>query len=555
MRGAMPRAPVLLAAVACAALAGCHRGSSGDGRPPRPRPLELVPAFLEVTDAAGVAFTSLPRPDAAGYGQGVAVADFDGDGDLDLFFPQDAGPCALYRNDGGMRFTEIAAAAGVRVSGIEAHAKCAAFLDYDRDGRPDLFVGTAGDGNRLFRNLGDGTFIDATAAAGISGGASFTVSAAVGDFDGDGWPDLYECNFARTDYADPLAEQTSPAPNRLWRNGRDGTFADAAPALGVDDGTATWAAQWVDLDGDGDQDLLVADDRFFFPGAVVRDRAFVNSGEAGGFRFEDRGPEFGLGESHFGMGFAVGDLDGDGRNDIYVSDLGANELRLGGDPLPWADRAPLLGVEQGLNSSGHPLVSWGAAIADFDGDGRNDLLVMNGFLPATDPGPLATNGQPPALFLARDAPPGSPDPGGVAFQESAEAAGLVALACRGARAAVPCDLDGDGDLDLVISTRFGPARIVRNDTPRRGPWYGVRLHGARCPVEGLGTALELRRGGRTARALVTTGGEYGSSLPCERILTTGPGEGPAALTVRWPGGAVQEVVPVANGWTVVEEIP
>ena len=540
--------------------AACSGGETSSPAPPAPAAPAapapslpagpLVPRFTDVTAESGVDFTSRPRADLLGYGQAVAAADVDGDGDIDLFLSQEEGPCALYRNDGGLRFTEVAAAAGVRGADA-AHAKAAAFLDFDRDGDPDLFVGTTGEGNRLLRNRGDGTFEDVTAAAGVGGGNPFTLSAVPGDCDGDGWTDLYEANAPPVDYRGTLAPTGGPATNRLWRNNGDGTFADVAPALRVDDPLATWAAHWFDLDGDGDQDLLVANDHFFYPHRPTRDRAYVNGGAAAGFAFEDRAEAWGLDENHSGMGFVVADLDGDGAFDIYTPDYGPNEVRFGGDPPPRRDRAMETAISDDDAGSLHPAISWGCAAEDFDGDGWNDLLVFRGSLLSKDPGGPGAARQRPCLWLSRPDP--SAAPGGRRFVASAKEAGLADLRCPGARGVVPCDLDGDGDLDLALATRFGKARILRNDTPRAGPWYGVRLRGERSPREGWGAVLELRAGGRTLRRLCTPGGQTGVTLPPEWILVPGPGAGEARLTVRWPSGTVQEAVPAAGAWTTVRE--
>ena len=548
----VPGPPVLILAAALAACTGEVRFES------RPGPVEPAePLFLDATPLTGVDLVSLSRLDVVGYGQGAAVADFDGDGDLDVFLTQDRGPCRLYRNEGSLQFVEIAAFAGVQVSPVEAHAKAAAAFDYDRDGDPDLFVGTCGEGNRLFRNRGDGSFEDVSAASGLGGGTDFTLSAHPGDFDGDGLLDLYEVNCLPTDYAMPNSHSGLPAPNRLWRNQGDGTFADLAPLLGVDDPRAGWAAQWIDLDGDGDQDLLLANDAFFYPGQETKDRAWFNPGAAGAFLFEDRGADWGLGETHSGMGFAAGDLDGDGLLDLYVSDLGPNELRLGADPLPRRDRAPGLGVEVGYDEFQVPQITWGCSILDWDGDGWNDLLVFNGVLTPVDPGPQFQFRQKPRLFLSRPAPAGTPagaQAGGRVFRNRAAEAGLEALGCLGARAGIHADLDGDGDFDLVIPTRVGAAKIVRNDTPRTGPWYGVRLRGEASPREGWGSVLELRVGRRTWRQWASSGGQPGSTLVPEWIFTPGA-FGDARLTVRWPSGAVSTVTPARNAWTLVAEPP
>jgi hypothetical protein len=550
------RAAAVLA-LALPLAAACRRGSGDD--PPRPRaaaPL-LVPSFADATETCGVTFTGAPRPENAGYGMGAAALDYDGDGDLDIFLPQDLGPCSLYRNEGNWVFVDVAAAAGVAVGPL-AEAKAAAAFDYDGDGWTDLWVGRAGVGNLLFRNRGDGTFEDVSAASGLGAGTPWTMSGAVGDFDGDGRPDLYECNFVPSQKVPPYAATGEPAPNRLWRNAGDGTFEDLAPALGLDDPAASWAALWHDLDGDLRPDLLVANDRAFLHALDPRDRAFRNPG-APGVPWTDGGPAFGLDEWHSGMGFCAGDFDGDGAFDLYASDLGASEMRFTGGPPPWPDLATALGTDFTVDALGRLQVAWGAAVADFDRDGRPDLLVMHGALGTPVPGgPLPDESQVPALFLSRRREPGDagPAPGDpeLRFEEAAGAAGLLAVDCPGARAALPVDLDGDGDLDLVVSGRIGRARFVRNDTPSPGPWYGVRLRGTASCREGWGATLELRAGDAVVRDLVTAGGQPGATLPPERLLVPPPrARGPVTLTVRWPSGAVQEVVPARDAWTLVVE--
>ncbi len=554
------RLPLLLLGLLAS---GCSDPPAPPPAPPPPAPVAgpAVPRFTDVTASSGVDFTALPRPDLLGYGQGAAVADIDGDGDLDIFITQDRGPCALYRNEGNLRFTEVGAKAGVQVA-AEAHAKSAAFFDFDRDGDPDLHVGTVGEANRLFRNRGDGTFEDVSKPSGLGDpGQGSTLSATPGDFDGDGWPDLHETKCPPVLWEPPYAPTGGPAPDRLWRNDRDGTFTDVAPALGVDDALAGWVGSWFDIDGDGDQDLLVANDHFFYRTVPTRDRVFVNGGAAAGFRFEEKAAAFGMDENHSGMGFTIADLDGDGTFDVYTPDYGPNELRLGSDPLPRPNRAPELGVDDGDAGSLLPAISWGCPILDLDRDGWNDLLVFRGSLAHEDPGPPGAARQVPCLWMSRPAKtvvPGAPGNGRV-FVESAKEAGLKDLHVPGARAVIPADLDRDGDYDLVVSTRFGKARILRNDTPVTGPWFGVRLKGTRSTREGFGAVLELKCGSRTVRQLCSAGGQTGATFPMEWILTPGPGLPGEMwiprLTVRWPSGTVQEVQPRGNAWTTVEESP
>jgi hypothetical protein len=525
----------------------------GGSVPPRAVAASDPPAtalhFADATAGSGVTFETLPSPDGStGYGNGVAVADVDGDGDIDLFFPQDRGDSALYLNDGTMHFAEGAAAAGILLPGVEDRAKAAAFLDYDRDGATDLFVGTAGAGNHLFRNLGDGTFVEVTASAGIGEGTPYTMSAAVGDFNADGFPDVYESNFRPYDPSFSSDEQPEPpAPNRLWRNLGDGTFEDVAAAGGVDEPVASWAAHWVDIDQDGLQDLVVANDTYFYRGFTNLSRVFLNGGPPG-WEFEDSDfVDIGFFYPSSAMGVAFGDLDGDRKFDLHVTDVGKNVFFPGGGRWAWHERARDIGIDGGEDAQGYDQFAWGAAIADLDMDGRRDLLVQCGTIetgPEFNPRDLA---QRPFLWL---------QPRRGRFEERAGEAGLLATPTYGGRDAIPADLDGDGDLDLVVSTHVGPAKLFRNDTPRRSDWFGVRLVGSRSDRQGLGSRLELRRGGKRVVELLTTGGQPGGSLPPERILYPGGKSGNRArLVVRWPSGEVQKVRVKANAWTTVEEPP
>jgi len=538
-----PRSRAVLGFLALAAGLGATGAPGTAVAARRQRP---PPEFTDATAASGVDFTTLSRADGEnGYGNGVAVADIDGDGDLDLFFPQDLGDSALYLNDGAMGFREAAAEAGVVLEGDEDHAKSAAFLDFDRDGAPDLFVGTAGEGNRLFRNDGDGSFTDVSGPSGVGAGAPFTMSAAVGDFDSDGFPDLYECNFQPYAWEPPPGQRdTRPAPNRLWRNRGDGTFEDVAGAAGVEDPVAAWAAHWLDVDGDGDQDLVVANDAFFYRSLETHCRVFLNGGPPG-WEFEDLAERYGLRKGFFAMGIAAGDLDGDRRFDLYVTNYGPNVFLPGGGRHAWDDRGRELGIRGGRTEEGYVQIAWGAAIADLDMDGRQDLLVQSGTL---EIGPEISDGallQRPFLWRQHRRR---------RFLECAEEAGLLGTPTPGGRDAIPADLDGDGDLDLVVSTRTGPAVLFRNDTPRRSDWFGVRLVGARSERHGLGARLDLRARGRRVCDLVTTGGQPGGSLPTERILYPGRRtRGRGRLKVTWPSGVVQRVRVIANAWNTVRE--
>ena len=241
---------------------------------------------------------------------GAAVLDFDGDGLPDLFVCGGDGN-RLYRNNGDGTFTDVAAQAGVL--GQEGEAIGAVAFDYDNDGRPDLYVTYIEKPNLLFHNRGDGTFEEVGQKAGVALNA-YSTSAVAFDYDRDGWPDLYVLVYGPRDRGPNMQADNAP-PNHLFHNNGDGTFSDVSRATRTDDTHWGLAVQSADLDGDGWPDIYIAND--FGPHTYLR-----NNGDG---TFSDLSKQTGLIDPGFGMGVTIDDYDGDGRLDVYVSNYS----------LPW----------------------------------------------------------------------------------------------------------------------------------------------------------------------------------------------------------------------------
>jgi hypothetical protein len=291
--------------------------------------------FTDVTFAAGLGEVHYPS-------QTAAFADYDGDGDLDLYVGNEGEenfrfPSQLFRNDGDGTFTDVAAAAGV-AGGLMV--KGVAWLDYDGDGRPDLYVSNYNEPNRLYRNRGDGTFTDVAAPAGVALPlASHTV--VTGDFDDDGWTDLYvgattplhrpQAHGTRIDPLSPLADYvadrlgrpTSGETGKLYRNLGNGRFADVTRAWGVDRVLLSGGIGLGDVDNDGFLDLYVGTAWNGYEG-LLPNVLYVNRG---GRRFADATAAAGLGHLQKDAGIVLADLDGDGDQDIFDNTGGM----LGGD--------------------------------------------------------------------------------------------------------------------------------------------------------------------------------------------------------------------------------
>lgn len=475
-----------------------------------------VPHFTNVGAAAGVDVphgyaTRIPSSFQMVAG-GVAAGDFDGDGRVDLFVVCGAaGPARLFRNRGDGTFEDVASRAGVAF--LDSTATGPLFFDADGDGWLDLFVGALpGGAPRLLRNVAGDHFQDVSAASGLTVMAS-AMGASAGDYDGDGRLDLF------------VAHWESPrGDSHLWRNLGGMQFAPADSAAGL--ATVwplpidlTFTGNFTHVNDDALIDLLVTSD--FGTSRVLLQQP--------GGRFVDAtGPEI---TDQNGMGAAIGDVDGDGRLDWFVSSVwdpdGVAEGNWGvtGSRLyrnrgngGFTDVTDHAGVRRGY-------WGWGATFADFDDDGHLDLIHVNGF-PRGAPEFRADSTR---LFVSN---------GDDTFTESAAAAGLVDTA-QG-RGVVAFDFDGDGDLDVFVANNGARASLWRNDSPGVNGWLDVALHGHAPNPFGIGARVRVTAGGLTQVREVRAGTNYLSQDPAVAHFGLFGVHAVTKLRIDWPDGVVTQ---------------
>jgi hypothetical protein len=568
-----------------------------------------VPAvrFKDVTEAAGIhfvhtngAFGQKLLPET--MGSGVAFLDFNNDGKPDLLFVnscpwpghENSGPAptlALYRNDshdGQIRFTDVTRECGLDVT---MYGMGVTVGDFDNDGWPDVFVTGVG-GNRLFRNLGGKRFKDVTARAGVGGpggwpqgGGDFlkhdrpvnwSSSAAWLDYDGDGKLDLFVCNYITWSpaYDLSLAASLKGANDRaygppvafpgsycsLYRNRGDGTFEDVSARAGVQvsevlaDGVTrrpvgkSLGLLVVDVDGDGRPDVIVAND-------TVRNFFFHNKGDG---TFEEKGLPCGVayaeGRARGAMGIDFGEYR-PGKCAAVIANF-ADEpltfLRLDNPKrLSFADAA----VAEGLAGPSRPLLKFGTFFFDYDLDGRLDLLTANGHLEPeiakVQPGQRYE--QPAQLFWNTGEKRQRFEP------VPAAAAGDDLFRPLVGRGSAFADVDGDGFPDVVLVGNGGPARLLHNEGGTGHHWLRLVLQGdgVRSNRSAIGARVTVEAGGLTqVRDVVSARGYLSQS---ELPLTFGLGQAAKVdrVTILWPGkdGGRQELtgLPVDRVHTVVQD--
>jgi hypothetical protein len=490
------------------------------------------------------------------FGPGVALLDYDNDGDLDIYLlqgslldpdksadaalfppPADHWPGdRLFRNeldrDGQPGFTDVTAQANL---GHTGYGQGAATGDFDNDGDVDLYVTNYGP-NVLYRNNGDGSFTDVTRQAGVDD-ARWSTSAAFTDYDLDGDLDLFVANYVQfsvtgnkrcagsdgqADYCGP--EAYAAVPDRLFRNEGNGTFSDVSTAAGL--GVAFGPGLGVtcaDFDGDGRQDIYVANDG-------AENQLWMNRG---GGRFEDTALMSGTainayGKAEASMGVTAGDFDNDGDEDLFMTHLDreTNTLYLNDGSANFLDATD----RYRLGRVSLPYTGFGSEWFDYDNDGDLDLFVANGAVRIEedqrgDPFPYKEKNH----LIRNDGADG--------FTDISSAAGPALALREVSRGAAFGDIDNDGDIDIVVANNNGPVRLLRNESAGTNHWLAIQLQGTRANRDGLGARVAVLRQGRAPlwRRVHTDGSYLGANDP--RVhFGLGSDTEVEGVVVAWPGG-------------------
>jgi hypothetical protein len=525
----------------CGVLAGLCVGCAASAPPPPPGP----PWFRDVTDEAGLHFVHDAGPVGDYFmpqvmGAGCALFDYDGDGRLDVYLLQSGGPGSastnrLFHQTADGHFTDVSRGSGLDVAG---YCTGVAVGDVNNDGRPDVLVTEYG-GLRLFLNNGDGTFRDATAAFGLESGL-WATSASFLDYDRDGWLDLVVANYVaydpavachdprgRRDYCHPRQFPASGA--RLYHNVGGLRFEDVTEAAGLarQRGPALGVV-CADLDGDGWPDVLVANDGQ--PNHLwmnKHDGTFAEEAVRRGLAFDA------MGGAPANMGIAVGDVNGDGLPDVFVTHLTeeTNTLWVQGPPGLFRDRT----VAAGLGGAGARGTGFGTALIDFDHDGALDLAVVNGRVYQGEPAPGSALGPHWNLYAERNRLFAGDGQGG--FRDVSDRAPALCGTPGVFRGLAYGDVDGDGAVDLLVTAVAGPARLYRNVTADRGHWLLVRALDPALNRDAYGAVVTVEAGGRRWVRWVNPGSSYQCSNDPRVHFGLGPAAQIDSVRVRWPDGS------------------
>ncbi|RPJ59075.1 MAG: CRTAC1 family protein [Acidobacteria bacterium] len=522
--------------------------------------------FTDMTGYSGVVFKHFNDATPRKYlpetmGAGVALLDYDNDGRLDIYLvngarlkpPRDvpgAPTGALYRNLGNWKFQAVTAQANLEEP---MFGMGAAVGDYNNDGFIDLFISGV-DGDRLYRNAGNGKFEDVSEAAGLND-AGFGSSAAFLDYDRDGYLDLFVGRYVEwtpeTDitcspdgvhrvYCTPEAYHGES--NRLYKNLGGRRFKDVTRSSGIwlQDGK-TLGVAIMDHNRDSWPDIAVANDtvrNFLF--VNNRDGTFTESGVTTGMAYSESGATRG------GMGIDVGDADGDGFTDIAVGNFSQemSALYRGSAPGFFVDDAPQAGI--GLPTL--MTLAFGTLFVDYDNDGLLDLLFVNGHIePEINKTQRLQQYAQPSLLFKNES--------NNSFRPMTDQAGSPLGERLVGRGLASGDLDGDGDLDIVITQNGHPAKVWRNNAPRQS-WIRLQLIGSRSNRTAYGAVVKAVAGKKTWVRMFTSGRSYLSA--CEPVVTIGLGATPQLdrLEITWPSGQLQTIErPALNQVLKVKEVP
>ena len=518
---------------------------------------------MDVTGSAGIHFEHntgayggklLPET----LGSGCAFLDYDADGWQDILLlnsmdwpghKRQRTTLKLYRNNRNGTFTDVTQAAGLDV---EMYGLGVAVGDYNNDGFPDIFISGVGQ-SRLFRNTGKGTFQDVTKSSGLLGKQGLSTSAVWIDYDRDGFLDLFVCNYVRwsaehdvfcsldgknKSYCTPEAYRGDTC--WLFHNQGNGTFEDVTATSGIfDSSSKSLGVAMLDYDQDGWPDLLVANDTQ--PNKLYRN---LHNG-----KFKDVAVEAGLafsteGKARAGMGVDAADFDNSGKAGIIITNFDNEMIGLYRASTKGYDD---IAMQTGLGSASKNTLGFGCVFYDVDLDGLLDIAVANGHIDETVRNIRGNVGyaQPPQLFQ---------NLGGGKFRDVANEIGGEFDRPKVGRGLAVGDFDGDGDLDLLLTTNNGGAYLYRNDVSNGHRSIRFHLVGTKSNRDAIGATVRLYVDGRVQTRMVRSGSSYLSQSELPVTFGVGKQDQIEKVVIAWPSGRSEEHRKLATGkaYQVVE---
>jgi hypothetical protein len=517
--------------------------------------------FTDVTAQAGIRF----RHNSGAYGKkylpetlgsGCAFLDYDNDGWQDVLlinsmnWPDHKGAKsfpALYHNNHNGTFADVTREAGLAV---EMYGLGCAAADYDNDGNVDIYVTCLG-ANRLFRNMGGGKFADVTARTG-TGDPGFSTSAAWFDYDKDGKLDLFVCNYVEwaiekdlyctldgknKSYCTP--ESYKGQSSTLYHNRGDGTFENVTERAGLHDTSGkSLGVALIDYDGDGWTDLFVANDTQ--PNKLYRNNGngtFTDNAMTAGVAFSESGV------ARAGMGVDAADYDGSGRQSLVIGNFSNEMMALyhnEGTGL-FIDEAPTSTIGQASLLT----LSFSCFFFDYDLDGLPDIFAANGHVSddISAVQPKVKYAEPPHLFR---------NVGKKKFEEVSPKLGRALQQAAVGRGAAFGDFDNDGDLDLLLTSNNGPARLIRNDGGNQNNLLRIKAVGAASNRDGIGARITLKMSDQIKLwNVVKTGSSYCSQSELPVTFGLGKAERVQAVEIAWPSGHTDTLADVTSNQSIV----
>ena len=553
-----------LVVIAFAAYGPFNVSRGQQSSPPRisqAQPPPDVPQLVDITPSTKIHFDHLSSPEkkyiVESMSGGVALIDYDRDGWPDIYFTNAPGVdmtlagkkarSALYHNNHDGTFTDVTEKAGV---GYPCWAMGASIGDYNNDGWPDLLVTCFG-GVVLYRNNGDGTFSDVTTKAGLGSDSGWATGAAFGDYDGDGWADLFVAHYVDLSLKDlpafgskvtcqyhGIAVQCGPrglkgSPDNLYHNNGDGTFSDVSKQAGVDDSRKFFGltAVWCDFNNDGHLDLFVANDGE--PNYLYR-----NDGNG---HFTDVALQAGVsvnldGSEQANMGVALGDYQHKGLFSLAITHFSEEYAALfrNDGALSFTD----VSYESGIARGSTPYVGWGDAFFDLDNDGWPDLILANGHVyPQVDTKDIGTKFREPKLLYLNQHDG--------TFRDISKLAGPAIQIPQVSRGLAVGDLFNDGHLEIVIENLEGEPMILQPQGGPRNHWIGFALEGTKTNRLALNTQVRATAGDLVQKDQVLSGGSYLSQNDLRIHFGLANHEKVDKLEIFWPSGRIETLTNLA----------